>query len=254
MSASRSASATFSRPQARLVPTSLSSRCRFTSQPSRGVDDTKARKPRTVPCTAKAIRSSERMSRPARRPASPACSARALTVSRISRMRTCSRRERIQGSASSASPFRTSGRHCANGPLAVAMDSMRSPWPSSSARKTASVPVASRRMSRLWRITASALPAVMFWKSTAILVQARSMPSGGRSGRGCHSVEDSTSEAVNSGIDSPGTCGTPMGSPCFRGSVSARRGGGHRNQLTKPAGQSFLDLRRIVSEAFRNAR
>ena len=117
MSASRSASDTFSSPQARLVPTSFSSRCRLTSQPSRGVDEANARKPRTVPCTANAIRSSERMSRPARRSASLDCSARTLTVSRISRMRTCSSRERTQGSTSSDSPFSTSGRHCANGPF-----------------------------------------------------------------------------------------------------------------------------------------
>ena len=66
------------------------------------------------------------MSRPARRSESPACSAFTLTVSRISRMRTCSSRERIQGSASSDSPFSTSGRHCAKGPFATATESMRS--------------------------------------------------------------------------------------------------------------------------------
>jgi len=195
--------------------TSLSSRCRFTSQPSRGWPEANARKPRTTPCTPKAISSNERMPRPARRAASAACSARTSAVSRNSMMRTCSRRERIQGSASSDSPLRTSGRHSVNRLRDAATESMRPPAPSSSARNTTSVPVASRRMSRFCLMTGSALAAVRFWKSTATLVQVMSMPRGGRVACGCQRPGDRRSEAVKSGSCSLCTVGTWLGSPAY---------------------------------------
>ncbi|KPJ80548.1 MAG: hypothetical protein AMJ58_08310 [Gammaproteobacteria bacterium SG8_30] len=195
----RSASAIRSSPLARLVPTSLSSRCRFTSQPSPGSAAAKARKPRTTPCTPKAISKSERISRPASLAASAACSARTAVVSRNSMMRTCSSRERIQGSDSSGSSFRTSGRQRAKTARDETIESILVHAGSNSAMKTTSVPVASRRMPRFCRITASALSAVRFWKSTATLVQVMSMPSGGRVTSGCQSFGDRMSDAVNSG-------------------------------------------------------
>ena len=157
-------------PLAKLAPTSFNSSRRLTSQESCGRDSHIAINPTGRSPTEKPTIRIEPIPRVRRKVASLTASLRTRVVSGSSSNRRCCRLFFSQGSVSSSTSLRFSGRHPANIPVDTLIFSMYTPFGSSRARQTESTDVDSRRPSRLCRTQSSAPSCVRFWKSTETFV------------------------------------------------------------------------------------